>query len=235
MSGDSGPRTEQGRIAAYYQRRAAAGLGQRYSLSNRGNLYRVQRLERDLLDILARHGFADLSRRSMLDVGCGDGWFLRRLMAWGGERELLSGVDLLPERIAAAQHAEPDLDLRCADAGELPYADETFNLVFQLTVLSSILDDDLQRAVAMEIARVLKRGGAAVSYDFHIARDRRNTRPVRRSDLAALFPGFQMDARRVTLVPPLARALAGRCWLACELLETIPLLRTHELAVLTKP
>jgi hypothetical protein len=74
-----------------------------------------------------------------------------------------------------------------------------------------------------------------VSYDFRIARDRRNTRPLRAAELKALFPGFSLDARRVTLIPPLARALAGRSWLLCELLETIPLLRTHELVVLVKP
>jgi hypothetical protein len=39
----------------------------------------------------------------------------------------------------------------------------------------------------------------------------------------------------VTLIPPLARVLAARSWMLCELLETIPLLRTHELAVLVKP
>jgi hypothetical protein len=53
--------------------------------------------------------------------------------------------------------------------------------------------------------------------------------------LSTLFRGFALDARRVTLIPPLARALAARSWMLCELLETIPLLRTHELVVLVKP
>jgi hypothetical protein len=104
-----------------------------------------------------------------------------------------------------------------------------------MTVLSTILDERVRRAVAAEMARVLKPGGAVISYDFTVARDRNNTRPVRSGELAALFPGFGLDARRVTLVPPLARALAGRSWIACELLEAIPALRTHELVVLRKP
>jgi hypothetical protein len=87
----------------------------------------------------------------------------------------------------------------------------------------------------MEIIRVLRPGGLVVSYDFRVARDRRNTRPLRAAELAGLFPGFKLDARRVTLIPPLARALAGRSWLLCELLEMIPLLRTHELVTLRKP
>ena len=93
----------------------------------------------------------------------------------------------------------------------------------------------MRQAVACEMERVLRPGGLVVSYDFRVARDRRNTRPLRVAELIALFPGFAADARRVTLVPPLARALAGRSWLLCTLLEVIPLLRTHELVVLTKP
>jgi hypothetical protein len=85
------------------------------------------------------------------------------------------------------------------------------------------------------MARVLRPGGLVVSYDFRVARDRRNTRPLRAAELTSLFPGYAVDVRRVTLIPPLARALAGRSWLVCELLEAIPLLRTHELVVLRKP
>ena len=199
---------------------------------NPGQLYLVQHLERDLLAALRRHGIADLTGRSILDVGCGDGWFLRRLASYGADRRLLAGVDLLPERIEAGRRIDPDLDLRSADAGALAYPDRSFDLIFQMTVFSSILDNRMRRAVASEMARVLKPGGAIVSYDFLVTRDRRNTRPLSARELAGLFPGFVPDARRVTLLPPLARLLAGRTWAACELLETIPLLRTHELVVL---
>jgi len=228
----SGLEVERSRITGYYGRRAAAGLEHRYSLFNPGQLYLVQHLERDLLAALRRHGFAHFAGRSILDVGCGDGWFLRRLASYGADRRLLAGVDLLPARIEAGRQIDPDLDVRHGDAGALTYPDRSFDLVFQLTVFSSILDDRMRRAVAIEMARVLKPAGAIVSYDFLVARDRRNTRPIGARELASLFPGFVPDARRVTLFPPLARLLAGRSWAACELLETIPLLRTHELVVL---
>jgi SAM-dependent methyltransferase len=225
---------EGDRIAAYYRRRAEDRLERRYGLFNRGNLYRVQHLERDLLAALARHGFSNLSHRAILDVGCGDGWLLRRMTTYGAARANLAGVDLLEERVAAGRRAEPELDLRRADASTLPYPDGTFDLVFQMTVLSSIRDVGVRRAVAGEMARVLKPGGAIISYDFWVAWDRRNTRAVSADELARLFSGFSLDVRRVTLVPPLARYLAARSWLACELLEAVPLLRTHELAVLRR-
>ncbi|MCC7366809.1 MAG: class I SAM-dependent methyltransferase [Chloroflexi bacterium] len=226
---------EQARIAAYYQEREAAGMAARYSLFQPGSLFRMQSFERDLLAALTRHGRTALRQYRMLDVGCGDGAFLRRLVSWGADPGLLNGVDLLPERVAAAQRVDPGIDVQQADASALPFEPAAFDLVFQHTAFSSILDDGMRRAVAREIERVLRPGGLMVSYDFRVARDRRNTRPLRAADLAALFPGYAADVRRVTLVPPLTRALAGRSWLLCEILEAIPLLRTHELVVLTKP
>jgi SAM-dependent methyltransferase len=227
--------SEEERIAGYYREREAAGFGRRYSLFQRGSLFRMQRFERDVLAALARHRLMDLHRHQMLDVGCGDGGFLRRLVSWGADPSRLAGVDLLEDRVAAARRIEPCLDVQQADASTLPFDGATFDVVFQLTVFSSILDEGMRRAVAREIARVLRPGGVVVSYDFRVTRDRRNTRPLRTADLSVLFPGFSVDARRVTLIPPLARALAIRSWLLCELLETIPLLRTHELVVLGKP
>jgi ubiquinone/menaquinone biosynthesis C-methylase UbiE len=227
--------TEQARIAAYYQQRHDAGLARRYSLFQAGSLFRMQHFERDTLAALARHTYTDLSGYCILDVGCGDGAFLRRLVSWGAEPSKLAGVDLLDERVARAQRIDAGLNVQQADASALPFESGSFDLAFQLTVFSSILDPAMRQAVAREMARVLKPGGAVVSYDFRVARDRQNTRPLRVAELRGLFPGFSVDARRVTLVPPLARALARWSWLACELLEAVPLLRTHDLVVLHKP
>jgi SAM-dependent methyltransferase len=201
----------------------------------RGSLFRMQHFERDVLAALDRHGLTSLGEYRILDVGCGGGGFLRRLVSWGADPKHLAGVDLLADRVEAARRVEPCLDVRQADASDLPFEDASFDLVCQLTVFTSILDDGMRRAVAREMARVLRPGGVVVSYDFRVTRDRRNTRPLRAAELVALFPGFTMDARRVTLIPPLARALAGRSWILCELLEAIPLLRTHELVLLGKP
>jgi SAM-dependent methyltransferase len=226
---------EHARLAAYYQTRRDPRIVGRYSYFHPGHLFRVQRLERELLAALTRHGFTELSPRKILDVGCGDGAHLRRLIAYGADPSRLTGVDILPERVATAQRIDPCIDVRLADADDLPFPGHAFDVVFQMTVFSLIFDQAKLRRVADEMSRVLRPGGVVISYDFCVARDRRYTRPIKRGELAALFPGFDIDARRVTLAPPIARALAGRCWLACELLELVPLLRSHELAVLRKP
>ncbi|MDP8922572.1 MAG: class I SAM-dependent methyltransferase [Chloroflexota bacterium] len=226
---------ERERIASYYVWRAEAKLGDRYSAFNPGHLFRVQRTDRAMLAALKRHGFQRLPVFDILDVGCGDGRLLRRLIDWGADRTRLHGIELLPERVAAAHCADPGLDVRQGDASALPFADASFDLVFQTTVFSTIVAEAMRRAVAADMARVLRSGGAVVSYDLRVARDRRHTRGIGATDLRRLFPEFSVDARRVTLIPPLARTLARWSWLACELLEEIPLLRTHELVMLRKP
>ena len=231
----AGLAAERERIASYYSWRADAQLGDRYSAFNPGHLFRVQRTDRATLAALKRHGFERLKSLDVLDVGCGDGRLLRSLIDWGADRRRLHGVELLPDRVEAAHRADPGLDVHQGDASALPFEDASFDLVFQATVFSSIVDEGMRRAVAADMARVLRSGGAVVSYDLRVARDRRHMRGIGAADLRRLFPGFGVDARRVTLVPPLARMLARWSWLACELLEEIPLLRTHELVVLRKP
>jgi hypothetical protein len=54
------------------------------------------------------------------------------------------------------------------------------------------------------------------------------------SRVRALFPGATIDARRVTLAPPLARPLCRLHPLLYPVVNAVPLLRTHRLAMLIK-
>jgi hypothetical protein len=50
--------------------------------------------------------------------------------------------------------------------------------------------------------------------------------------MAELFPGCAIDARKVTLAPPIARAVASRSWVLAEMLGSLPFLRTHWAALI---
>jgi hypothetical protein len=102
-------------------------------------------------------------------------------------------------------------------------------------VLSSILDQKVRRLVASEAVRVIAPGGVLLWYDFAYNNLRNpNVRKVDRSELKRLFPQLAGEIRSVTLAPPLARLVAPRSWLLAALLENVPVLRTHLLAVLKK-
>jgi len=130
----------------------------------------------------------------------------------------------------------PLADLRIGDATELPYPSNVFRLVIASTVFTSILDSNVRRLVADEISRVLAKGGALLWYDFAFNNPRNpHVRKVSRKELRSLFPLLTGKIRSVTLAPPLARLIAPWSLTLARLLELIPLLRTHLLAVLVKP
>ena len=225
---------EADRIAAEYARRAAAIPAERYSPAAPAQLLLRQSRERAVLAALRRTGMLPLAGRRILDVGCGTGQWLADFETWGADRDRLAGIDLLPERVAAATaRLTPGADLREGDAGSLPWPPGRFDVVLQSTVFSSILDAGMRTAVAAEMARVLAPGGVILWNDFFLDNPRnRAVRGIGKREIAALFPGFELTLRRVTLAAPLARAIAPRSHLAAVLLEAAQVLNTHYVGVL---
>jgi ubiquinone/menaquinone biosynthesis C-methylase UbiE len=107
--------------------------------------------------------------KSVLDVGCRFGDDLARVRELGAPARLCHGVDILLSRIEEAQARHPELDFACADARDLPYEDDTFDLALASVVFSSILDWDIARVVAREIVRVVRPTGAVIWYDNRYA------------------------------------------------------------------
>lgn len=87
----------------------------------------------------------------LLDVGCGMGWFTRRLATLGLQ---VTGVDLNAEWLAFARSRDPRSTYLQADALVLPFADNSFDQVFSVAALC--FTTDWQRAVR-EIVRVTRR------------------------------------------------------------------------------
>ncbi len=94
--------------------------------------------------------------RRVLDVGCGIGFYTRRLQECGAEAY---GVDVDPDKVAKAREIVPNVEV--APAEKLPFPDDFFDAVLSHEVLEHV-DDDRQ-AVA-EAIRVLKPGGRLVIF-----------------------------------------------------------------------
>ena len=227
---------ERTRMLAENQRRREeidAGL---YQASDAAELFIRQGRVRLAARLLSERDVFPRAGSSCLEIGCGTLGWLGELLAWGLREGDLHGIELDPVRLDAGKEALPGADLRVGDATNLPWASETFDLVITSTVLTSVLDKEVRREIAVEAERVLRPGGALLWYDF-----RRNNpgnpsvRRVTATELRDLFPGLSGPIRSATLAPPLTRVLASRAhWLA-HTLELLPVLRTHLLAVLTKP
>lgn len=217
------------RIRAVYARRAQTGRERRYSLFEPAHLFQSQTLERALLRALRREGLTTLAGLRILDLGCGEAAWLRSLIRYGADASRLVGVDLR-EDILPRWNEDLHVAVACGD--RLPFKPESFDIVSQLTMMSSVLDAGMRRAIAREMLRVLKPSGIILWYDFTVNPLNHDVAGIRLEQLRELFSGVEIRAQRVTLAPPLTRLLAPRAWLACEALERIPMLRTHLLATL---
>ncbi len=199
---------ERRRIRAAYERRALRGDSGRYSLFTPYAVYSLQERERTLLRLLREADITTLGKLRILDVGCGEGGPLRRLLDYGAEPHLMVGVDLIEEHLKKAQTANPSIPCTCADAVALPFLDETFDLVTQFTVFTSVLEPSYRQAIAQEMLRVLRPGGKIVWYDFFYDNPTNaDVRGIRKDEIRALFPRCKFQFRRISLAPPLGRSL----------------------------
>jgi SAM-dependent methyltransferase len=199
------------------------------------NLGMVVERWRVIARLLEQAGGVSLCDQRVLELGCGRGDNVDWLLALGADPHLLVGADLLPDRTAAARGLYPDIAFACADGTSLPFPEGTFDVVLLFTVISSILDGAVSRAVAADVARVLRPAGAVVWYDLRVDNPRnRHVRGVDRRELVNLFPGFRLCGRSLTLAPPLARRLGSAFGWAYPILAALPPLRTHYAAVLRR-
>jgi len=91
------------------------------------------------------------SAKSVLEIGCGEGFLLSRLRA-----ERLTAVDLSHQALARTQARVPGATSCVALAERLPFQSEGFDLVVSVGVMEHFLDD---REATTEIRRVLRMGG----------------------------------------------------------------------------
>jgi len=96
------------------------------------------------------------SGESLLDVGCGTGYFTRRFASEAGLR--VTGLDPDREAIAYARaHGGPGESYLAGDARDLPFPDASFDFTLSVTALCFIQD---QRRALAESIRVARKGFA---------------------------------------------------------------------------
>lgn len=228
---------EEARIREAYVRRERGACSGLYSPFSHGHLFMLQERERRTLSILAQAGWSSLDQLQILDVGCGDGVWIRDFIRWGADPRCITGVDLLEARVANARRLSPlGVTVQCRNATALDTPDESFDIIIQSTVFTSILSDEVRRGLAGEMLRVLKPTGVILWYDFHVNNPwNRDVRGVTRREIHTLLDGCTVELRRITLAPPVTRLVAPVSWWVCHVLSAIPFLRTHYFGAIRKP
>jgi radical SAM superfamily enzyme YgiQ (UPF0313 family) len=191
--------------------------------------------EREIIEALRKVGLPFQDGKKVLDVGCGSGEILSYFLRSGALPENLYGIDLLSERIDHAKSLYPGVSFACCNAEKLPYPDEFFDVITQSTMFTSILDSGMKSAVTAEMRRVLKLDGIIIWHDYRFNNPfNPNVRGIGKTEIEQLFPDCQFDFKLINLNPFIARPLSRLSWRLCEVLEKVPILRTHWLVTIKK-
>ncbi len=233
----SGTADELSAVAQRYDRRKAEVGADRYDPTNSAVSMAHQERERALIRWVQTSGLTPVRDKTLLEVGCGSGSNLLQLILLGFRPANLLGNELLEERAAQARERLPGATrIAVGDASSLDLGTERFDVVFQSTVFSSILDGEFQSRLARRMWALTKPGGQVLWYDFTYDNPRNpDVRGVPVARIRALFPEGTLSVRRLTLAPPIARPLARIHPSLYTLANLLPLLRTHVLCSIRKP
>ena len=176
-------------------------------------------------------------RERILDIGCGDGFYDRKIAKHGAK---VVGIDISTKGLETARHknAVEGVEFHHMNAEELDFPEGSFDKVVSFCVIEHFNDDD---KVLAGIARVLAPGGRLVfSADSlsnpEITSDEREHHRRRyavnnfyeKQMIATKLEraGFRVDRVKYLLTTPVALAIARLTWR----LDDLP----HELSLLKK-
>ena len=208
-----------------------------YDLKHGNVLASIHERQREILIAVKAAGIRDFTKANVLEVGCGKGGNLLDFIRFGFSPFNLVGNDLIEERIEFAKNVLPSgVKLISGDASKINLPRQSFEIVYQSMVLSSILQQDMRSDICNKMWTLLKPGGIILSYDFMYNNPRNpNVRRLTKSEIKNLFPEAEhYSYRKLTLAPPVSRSLCKNSYTRYSILNSLPFLRTHLLTVLKK-
>lgn len=228
---------EAARLQAVYEEYDFQSIRARHWDRNQpGNRAILAERASEIFTILKDEKIVPFHDKQILDFGCGGGSQIEEFFRMGGRQGTVVGVDLLGHRLSHARNRVPDGNFLKMDGQKLAFHDARFDLVFVSTVFSSILGEGALARVAREIDRALKPGGHVLCYDMRYNNPmNRNVRGLSRNRLHSLFPSYTVSVKSLTVVPQIARVLGPLTDRIYPILTRIPVLHSHQLALLKKP
>jgi SAM-dependent methyltransferase len=221
-------------IRETYERYEREGRYRTWDRRNPGNARIERDRDRALVDLL-RRSLATTGGR-VLDLGMGDGHLAEVARSADLPIGSWTGVDLDPRAVEAAAAAAPWAHFVEASGDRLPFEAASFDAVIASTLFSSLPSRHLEGAVAAEIGRVLGAGGWLIWYDMRYGNpSNASVHGIGRGGIRDLFPGWHLELRSITLMPPIARRLGPATGPLYGLLERVPFLRSHLIGRLRRP
>lgn len=155
----------------------------------------------------------DPADATILDVGCGGGGNIFQLIRLGYRYANITGIDINDERIAIGKADFPLCHFFIADASQMFFSDNSFDLIYESTMFSTLPDEDLCIAISREMVRVCKKGGYLLLVDWRYKKSGSTKyNALNRKKVKTYFGVSQVtdliSVEAGALVPPLGRFLS---------------------------
>lgn len=203
---------------------------------NSGNFYfsHYIQAERELkyLEII-KSRFSSLDEVRLLEIGAGIGanlYFFKRIgLSW----EHIHANELLSDRYLILKETFPGIHTYEGDACEMDESlNNSFDIVFQSTVFTSILDAEFKQKLADKMWALLKPNGIILWYDFAFDNPaNKDVKGIKRKEIKELFKASKNSTfSKATLAPPIGRRVKR----LYPFFNLFPFLRTHLIGVIEK-
>lgn len=179
---------------------------------------------------LIKNNFKNIPDIKVLEIGAGSGGNIDFFKSLGIHPQNIYANELLKDRVVDLRKNHPDIHIIEGDASEITEND--FDIIFQSTVFTSILDSEFRKKLANKMWSMLKPKGIILWYDFAYNNPKNpDVRKVDKSELIQLFPKSNLTyIKKVTLAPPIGRRVGK----AYSFFNTFGFLRSHLIAVFRK-
>lgn len=195
-----------------------------------------QERERKIVKLINYAGLQPLNNKRVLEIGCGNGINLLRLMSLGFTPENLFANELQEERAQNARRNLPaGIKVIEGNALDLDLKESRFEIIVQFLVFSSILDKQVRSSLAEKMWQMLSEKGGILWYDFMYDNPwNKDVKGVKKKEIRQLFPKAEVKIWNVTLAPPVGRKIINRMPFLYDTINLIPLFRTHLLCWISK-
>jgi predicted O-methyltransferase YrrM len=178
--------------------------------------------------LLKNHFQDKLNSISLIEIGAGNGGNINFFKQLNLPVEKLFANELQEDRLKNLHENHPDIQILSGDARTLlPNYSGAFDVVFQSTVFTSILDQEFKKDLASCCLQMLKPGGIVLWYDFAFDNPKnKDVKGIKKKEIMSLFPNCHIHFQKVTLAPPIGRRV-GKLY---PIFNSLPFLRTHLIA-----
>lgn len=208
----------------------------RYSILNPASYLAEQEKERAIIKWIKKNYILPVADKKFLEIGCGNGNNIYTFLKLGFKPENIYANELLDDRFFAAKKNLPkDVKLINGNALDIELPDNSFDVVFQSMVFSSILDKNFKKDLALKLFNLTKPGGGILWYDFiYNNPNNPDVSGISLKEVKNLFNTEPSYKQKITLAPPFARMITKIHPSLYAIFNSICIFRTHLLLWIKK-